>query len=117
MGIDNRQEQLYIRRMKKATGEKALVYPRIEEAFNLLGKKWMGLIIHVLADGPKYFCELEKAIRTLSARILADRIKELESEGIVERTVHTGTPVRVVYSLTEKGKALQPIMRGIVRWA
>ncbi len=89
----------------------------VEGAFNFLGRKWTGLVIHALAASPCRFCEVEKAVPGVSARVLAARMRELESEGIVTRTVGTGTPVRVTYALTEKGRALVPVMRGIESWA
>ncbi len=109
--------------MEKATPlektEKGLerVCPVVGKAFNLLGRKWAGLVVHALAGGPRHFCELERGIPEVSARMLAERVRELEGAGIVTRTVHTGTPVRVVYELTEKGRQLVPIMQGIERWA
>jgi DNA-binding HxlR family transcriptional regulator len=89
----------------------------VEKAFEILGRKWVGLIVRGLSAAPRYFCELEKDIPSVSARMLAQRVKELEAEGIVTRAVHTGTPVRVVYGLTEKGRALVPVMQGIEAWA
>ena len=89
----------------------------VERAFALLGRKWAGLIVHVLADGPRYFSEVQQAIGSLSARMLAARVKELEAEGLVRRTVETGSPVRVRYSLTEKGRALEPALGAVEQWA
>ena len=89
----------------------------VEEAFNLLGRKWAGLIIHVLASGPRRFSEIERAIPGVSGRMLTQRIKELETAGILARTVHIERPVRVRYDLTDRGRALIPVMRGIERWA
>ncbi|HTX74185.1 MAG TPA: helix-turn-helix domain-containing protein [Rectinemataceae bacterium] len=89
----------------------------VEAAFTLIAKKWTALIINALLDGERYFCELEKAIPALSARVLALRIRELEKEGIVSRRVGASSPIRVSYSLTDKGRALEPIIRDIARWA
>jgi DNA-binding HxlR family transcriptional regulator len=94
-----------------------VVCPSVENAFALLGRKWAGLIIHVLAGGPMHFCDLEKAIPSVSARMITERVKDLEASGIVQRTVFTGTPVRVTYRLSEKGRALIPVMKGIEAWA
>jgi len=91
--------------------------PAVERAFDVLGRKWTGLIIRELSGGPRHFCDMEKGIPALSARMLTERMKELEAEGIVCRTVDTGTPVRTSYELTEKGRALIPVMKGIERWA
>ncbi len=91
--------------------------PQVEAAFELLAKKWTGLIVRALLPGALYFCDLEKAIPALSARVLALRMRELEQAGVVSRIVGVGSPVRVSYSLTEKGRGLEPIMSGIARWA
>ena len=91
--------------------------PVVEDAFTLLGKKWTGLIIHVLGAGSRRFSDLLREITQLSPRILTQRLKELESAGIVEREVIPSTPVQVEYSLTEKGRQLIPLMKGIAEWA
>ena len=89
----------------------------MEKAFDVLGRKWTGLIIRQLCDGPRHFCDVERGVSAVSARMLTERLKELEAAGIVTRTVDTGTPVRTTYQLTEKGRALIPVMRGIEQWA
>ena len=91
--------------------------PRVEGAFELLSRKWAGLLVHVLSAGPRHFSELRAEIPGVSARMLAARVKELEKAGIVKRDVQAHPPVRVVYSLTEKGRALIPVMAGIANWA
>ena len=91
--------------------------PRYEYAVQLLGKRWTGLLIHALMDGPRRFCELTATVEGLSDRVLSDRLRELEVEGIVERIVYPRIPVRVEYQLTEKGHALKPIYEEIQQWA
>ena len=100
-----------------AAAEAGRVCASVERAFGLLGKKWAALIVHVLAGGPRHFSEVQQAIGSLSARMLAARLKELEAEGLVKRTVETGSPVRVRYGLTEKGGALEPALHGVEQWA
>jgi DNA-binding HxlR family transcriptional regulator len=91
--------------------------PRVQTAFQLLGKKWTGLILHELAAGERCFMALERAVPLLSSRMLALRMKELESAGLVDRLVEPGPPLRVVYQLTPKGQALQPVLEGLADWA
>jgi DNA-binding HxlR family transcriptional regulator len=91
--------------------------PRFEKAFKLLGKKWNGLIIRVLLNGPKRFSEIKELIPELSDRVLTERFKELEAEGIIKRNVFPETPVRVEYEITEKGKELEYAMEEIQKWA
>jgi DNA-binding HxlR family transcriptional regulator len=95
----------------------AKLCPSVEAAFGLLGKKWTGLIIHSLLEKDRYFCELEEAIPALSARVLTLRMRELECEGLVTRSVTAHSPVRVSYALTPKGRALGPVLDGIAEWA
>ncbi|SCN26168.1 HTH-type transcriptional regulator YodB [Clostridium sp. N3C] len=91
--------------------------PKFESAFELLGKKWTGLIIRTLLSGQKRFSDIAEAIPNMSARMLTERFKELESEGIVVRKVYPEIPVRIEYELTEKGKELEPVMNEIQKWA
>jgi DNA-binding HxlR family transcriptional regulator len=91
--------------------------PRYEHAIQLLGKRWTGLILDSLLDGSRRFCELTATVEGLSDRVLSDRLRELESEGIVERIVYPQIPVRVEYRLTEKGSDLRPVVQSIHEWA
>ncbi len=87
-------------------------------AVELVGKRWTGAILLVLLDdGPLRFSEIKQAVPELSDRLLSERMKELESEGIVERRVIDDTPVRVEYALTEKGRALESPLRTLKSWA
>lgn len=91
--------------------------PRYEHAIQILGKRWTGLLLNALLQGPRRFCELTALVEGLSDRVLSDRLRELETEGIVERLVYPHIPVRVEYQLTEKGYALQPVIDAIHTWA
>ncbi len=91
--------------------------PRFESAFQILGKRWNGLIIRILADQPLRFGELDQAIPDLSARMLAARLKELEKEGLVLRSVYPEVPVRIEYSLSKKGLELEKSLDSIQVWA
>lgn len=91
--------------------------PKFEDAFELLGKRWTGLIIRTLLNGQKRFTDISSAIPNMSARMLTERFKELENNGIVSRTVYPETPVRIEYELTEKGKDLNKSMDEIQKWA
>jgi DNA-binding HxlR family transcriptional regulator len=75
--------------------------------------KWTLLVIRDLADGRSRFCELERSLQGISPRTLSLRLRALEEEGIVERTTFAEVPPRVEYSLTEKGRALVPIIESM----
>jgi len=72
--------------------------------------KWTLLIIRDLAEGRARFCELERSLAGISPRTLSLRLRDLEQEGIVERQSFAEVPPRVEYALTEKGRALIPII-------
>src|SRR5919206_1701978 len=82
-------------------------------AVELIGKRWTGAILIVLMDGPLRFSEIRHLVPDLSDRLLSERLKELEGEEIVRRTVIDEIPVRVEYELTDKGQALQPAVRAL----
>ena len=91
--------------------------PRFETAFSFLGKRWNGLIIQTLMSGPKRFKDISGLIPSMSDKMLSERMKDLEGEGILVRHVYPETPVRIEYELTDKGRALQPVMQQIQSWA
>ena len=71
----------------------------------------------MLMDRPMRFSEVGQAVPELSDRLLSARMKELEARGIVQRTVHSGPPVRVEYSLSEMGRELGPTLSQLQDWA
>ncbi|HET9184815.1 MAG TPA: helix-turn-helix domain-containing protein [Solirubrobacterales bacterium] len=91
--------------------------PHFHEAIELIGKRWTGAIVCALTERPMRYGELGKAVPGLSDRLLSQRLRELEVEGLVERQVEPGTPVRVTYSLTPAGNALGPAIRELKSWA
>jgi DNA-binding HxlR family transcriptional regulator len=93
------------------------VCPHFHAAIELIGKRWTGAIVCALTEGPLRFGELGRAVPGLSDRLLSQRLRELEQEGLVEREVEPGTPVRVIYSLSEKGADLDPAIRELKQWA
>ncbi|WP_059173131.1 helix-turn-helix domain-containing protein [Bacillus sp. FJAT-27445] len=92
------------------------ICPRFEKAMGLLSQRWTGLIIYQLLSGPQRFCAIESSIG-ISGRVLSERLKDLENEGILKRVVYPETPVRIEYSLTDKGKALEQLMKDIEQWS
>jgi len=76
----------------------------------IISGKWTLLVIRDLADGNRRFCELERSLEGISPRTLSLRLRALEEQGIVERHTYPEVPPRVEYALTEKGKALVPLI-------
>lgn len=90
--------------------------PKFEKAMSILSQRWTGLVIYQLHSGPQRFCTIESSIG-ISGRLLSDRLKHLENEGIVKREVYPETPIRIEYSLTEKGEQLRPLMKELEKWS
>ena len=86
-------------------------------AIEIVGRRWTGAIIRALLAGASRFSEILAEIPGLSDRLLSERLKELEHEGIVERRVTPSTPVRIEYVLTEKGRDLGAVVRVVGTWA
>lgn len=93
------------------------ICPKFEAAIEILAKKWTGLIVRVLMEKTCRFRDIREQIPQMSERMLAERLKELESHEILVRHVYPETPVRVEYELTEKGRALEPVLDAIQHWA
>src|SRR4029077_19253235 len=83
----------------------------------LIGKRWTGAVVKALLPGPARFNQLLAGIPGISDRVLTERLRELETEAIVERLVDRGPPVRVSYRLTSRGRALQPVLAAVADWA
>lgn len=93
------------------------ICPKFEQTFKILGKKWTGLIIDVLLEGPCRFKDLVQSIDGVSDRVLIERLKELEAYNIVTRDLGENSNIRTGYQLTEKGKDLEGVMDQIQTWA
>jgi DNA-binding HxlR family transcriptional regulator len=91
--------------------------PYYHEAIELIGKRWTGAILQTLMGGPLRFSEISGAIPDLSDRLLSQRMKELETRGLVNREVSVSAPVRVRYELTPMGRELAPALSEIGDWA
>lgn len=93
------------------------VCPRYHHAVELIGRRWTGAVVRLLTERPHRFTEILAQVPGLSDRLLTERLKELEAEGLVRRSVISGPPVRVEYSLTAKGLELEPVVQSIATWA
>ncbi|MFC3884610.1 winged helix-turn-helix transcriptional regulator [Bacillus songklensis] len=88
----------------------------IEKELNIIGGKWSFFVLRELLEGTKRFGELKKAIPKISPKALTDTLRQLEDNEIVTRTVYAPVPVKVEYSLTEKGRAFHKILKEMKRW-
>ena len=95
-------------------GQPRNVCPRYQSAAELIGRRWSAAVIRVALDGPARFSDFRDAVDGLSARLLAQRLRELEAAGIISRQPPGG---RSLYELTDKGRALATIVVEIEQWA
>ncbi len=103
--------------MSGEIGGPAAFCPYYHHAVELIGRRWTGAIVRALLSDVRRFSDLTEAIPGLSDRMLSERLKELEAEGIVARLVHAEKPVRVEYLLTQKGRALGGVVEAMSAWA
>lgn len=106
-----------IRAYNAGMGLKPQLCARFHRAVELIGGRWTGAVIQLLFPGRMRFAQLRAAIPDISDRMLSERLRELETEGIIERIVIPDTPVRVEYELTEKGRALEHALGALGKWA
>ena len=92
------------------------ICPKFEKAISLLSQRWSALVIYQLLSGSQRFTEIQSAIG-ISGKVLSDRLKDLEHQGVVKREVIPETPVIIEYSLTEKGRSLETVLREIESWS
>ncbi len=106
-----------VNKMEKSEScQQSELCPKFESAMQLLGKRWVGLIISQLLSGMSRFSEIEASL-PISGRILSERFKELEEAGLVKREVFAEVPVRIEYRLTKRGRAMEPIIKAVQEWA
>ncbi|HEX2027712.1 MAG TPA: helix-turn-helix domain-containing protein [Nitriliruptorales bacterium] len=89
----------------------------LQRAFELLGKRWTGIVLGTLSDGPSGFRDLARDVEGIGDSMLSERLRELTHAGLVARRVTEGPPVSVTYELTDAGHALLPALEQISRWA
>src|SRR5918999_2248173 len=90
--------------------------PQYHHAVELIGRRWTGAILRAMLHGASRFSDLRAAVPDLSDKMLSHRLKELEAEGIVKRSVFPETPVRIEYRVTDKGSALERVLSALEDW-
>jgi len=93
------------------------VCEHFQRAAEIVGRRWNPQLIRVLLGGSARYRDLKAAIPAISDHLLSARLKELEADGIVTRSVEPGPPVRVEYVLTEAGAALSEVIESLGDWA
>jgi DNA-binding HxlR family transcriptional regulator len=89
----------------------------LSRAFGFLGKRWNGVLLGALVQGPAGFAELKRLVAGISDSVLSERLSELAAAGLIQRTVEVGPPVAVTYRASESGLALMPALEALTTWA
>lgn len=88
----------------------------VETTLKIIGGKWNVLILRDLIDGTKRFGELKRSVGNVSQKVLTAALRELEANGLIERTVFAEVPPRVEYAATELGRSLRPVLDALRVW-
>jgi DNA-binding HxlR family transcriptional regulator len=97
--------------------EAGAVCVRFHAAIELIGSRWTGAILQVIFKGHSRYAQIRAAVPGLSDTMLAQRLRTLEAERLIERHVLPSSPVQVEYRLTEKGRDLEPVLEAVVTWS
>jgi DNA-binding HxlR family transcriptional regulator len=107
-----------VARQEGRRAEATLELPEhLAREFEVLAKRWTPQILFLLLQRPARFSELERAVPGLTNRVMADRLRELQDAGLVDRQVDPGPPISSIYTLTGDGEALRPILEALEPWA
>lgn len=88
----------------------------VEASLELIGGKWKGVALYHLLEGTKRYNELRRDVGNVTQRMLTKQLRELESDGLIIRKVFPVVPPRVEYSLSKKGRTLEPILLALRDW-
>jgi len=86
------------------------------DAVDVFASRWKGQVLWYLQDGPRRFMELRRLIPTVSPKMLTQKLRELERDGLVHREHHREIPPRVEYTMTELGRSVLPVLEAIETW-
>jgi DNA-binding HxlR family transcriptional regulator len=84
---------------------------------SLIDGKWKGVVLYHLLEGTHRFNEIRRRIPNVTQRMLTNQLRELEADGLILRTVYAEVPPKVEYSLTARGRSLEPVIAALKAWA
>lgn len=102
--------------MSCCTNEKSAYNCPVEETIKLIGGKYKSLILWHLMDGKLRFSEIKKLVPAATPKMLTQQLRELEADGLIQRTVYPVVPPKVEYSLSDFGKSISPVLHAMYDW-
>ncbi|MBS8259367.1 transcriptional regulator [Roseibium polysiphoniae] len=88
----------------------------VEATLSLIDGKWKGVVLYHLLDSTLRFNEIRKKLPSVTQRMLTNQLRSLETDGLIERKVYPVIPPKVEYSLTERGRSLEPVIMALKNW-
>ena len=88
----------------------------VEATLRLIDGKWKGVILYHLMEGTLRFSEIRRRLASVTQRMLTNQLREMEADGLITRTIYAQVPPKVEYSLTERGRSLEPVIRALKTW-
>lgn len=88
----------------------------IAQTLNIVGDRWSLMVIHEILVGKKTFNEIKQGLKTISANILSDRLRQLEEDGLIGSRLYSAHPPRYEYDLTDKGRDLETVFHAFILW-
>ncbi len=88
----------------------------VETTLSVIGDKWEILIVRELLEGTKRFGEIKSGLKTVTQKVLTNKLRELEAKGIIRRKIYAQVPPKVEYSLTKTGETLKPVINAMTNW-
>lgn len=88
----------------------------VEATLGLIDGKWKGVVLYHLMDGTMRFGEIRRKLPNVTQRMLTNQLRELEADGLITRKVYAQVPPRVEYSLSDRGRSLEPVILALKNW-
>ena len=88
----------------------------VEATLRFIDGKWKGVILYHLLDETLRFNEIRRRLASVTQRMLTNQLREMEADGLITRTIYAQVPPKVEYSLTERGRSLEPVIRALKTW-
>lgn len=88
----------------------------VEATLRLIDGKWKGVILYHLLEGTLRFSEIRRRLTSVTQRMLTNQLREMEADGLITRKIYAQVPPKVEYSLTERGRSLEPVIRALKIW-